>query len=66
MEDGNYYNGQWLNDNMEGKGKIYNKNGLVIYDGDFLNDNYDGYGEYIYENVFHYIGQFVKDTIKGK
>ena len=51
---------------MEGKGKIYNKNGEVIYDGDFLNDQYDGNGEYIYENGFHYIGQFVKDTIQGK
>ena len=36
-EDGEYYFGQWLNNNKHGKGVIYYKNGNIIYDGEFVN-----------------------------
>ena len=39
-EYGEYYIGQWLNNNRHGKGIIYYKNGNIKYEGDFVNGEY--------------------------
>ena len=36
-ENGEYYKGQFKNGLRHGKGKLYYKNGNVIYDGDYIN-----------------------------
>ena len=42
-EDGDYYEGEWLNDKKHGKGKEYYKNGDIKYEGEFIDDKYQGY-----------------------
>ena len=39
-ENGDYYIGQWLNDNKHGKGKEYYKNGEIKHEGQFINGKY--------------------------
>lgn len=61
-----YYNGYWLNGNKEGKGKLYQKNGLLIYDGNWKNNRFNGYGILYYPNGNRYEGNFKDDIINGK
>ena len=67
-EKGNYYIGENKDGKREGKGKMYYKNGDLMYEGDFINDKMEGNGKYIYEDGIYYIGQFknTKKTGKGK
>ena len=65
-ENGEYYNGQRMNNLKHGKGKIYYKNGNIKYEGDFVNDKYDGYGKYFWENGEYYIGNWMNGLKYGK
>jgi len=40
--DGNIYKGNWKDDLREGKGKLYDKNGVLIQDGTFKDNEYVG------------------------
>ena len=51
---------------MNGKGKLYTKNGELIYDGDFVNSEYNGNGHFIYEDGKYYIGQWSNNLRNGK
>ena len=55
-----------MNGKSHGKGKIYNKNGNIIYDGDFVNGLFEGDGKFIYENGEYYIGQWLNGKKHGK
>ena len=36
--DGGYYEGDWRDGKMEGKGKLYFPDGKIAYDGEWKND----------------------------
>ena len=40
--NGEYYIGQWSQDQKHGKGILYNANGTIKYDGLFFNDKFEG------------------------
>ena len=61
-----YYFGDILNNKMDGKGILYDKNGNIIYEGDFINNYYEGNGKYFYKDGEYYIGQFLKGKKHGK
>ena len=60
-EKGDYYIGELKNGKMNGKGKIYFKNGNVKYMGDFVNDKKEGIGQYFFETDEYY---FIEDHKK--
>jgi hypothetical protein len=57
------YAGQWLNDKMNGEGKIYDKNNTIIYEGILANNQTEGDAKIILDNGFVYIGQVLNNTI---
>lgn len=60
------YDGEFVNDKKQGKGKlIYNENGN-IYEGEFNNDDINGYGTYTFSNKHIYQGQFYNGLFHGK
>ena len=65
-ENKNYYIGQWLNDQINGKGKIYTKNNNIIYEGDFVNGKFEGKGTFYDKNGGYYIGDFCDNKKHGK
>ena len=62
---GDYYFGQFFNDDMHGKGIIY-LNNKIKYDGDFVNNKFNGFGKYYFENGDYYIGEVKDDMQHGK
>lgn len=42
--DGQYYIGDWLNNNMHGHGLLYWFDNQIRYEGDFVNDQFHGKG----------------------
>jgi hypothetical protein len=64
IEDGNIYNGDWLNDNKNGEGiMIYSNND--VYLGDWLNDKKNGIGIMYYANGDKYAGNWKDDKKNG-
>ena len=59
FENGYYYIGKFCNDIFEGKGKICDKNGNIIYDGEFINKNLKEKG-----NIFMKMMKFIQ--VNGK
>ena len=43
FENGDYYIGQFSNNNKHGEGIAYSKDGTVIYEGSFVDDEPSGY-----------------------
>ncbi len=41
-KNGDYYEGTWKDDHMDGYGKLFNSQGLVIYEGHWKNSEYNG------------------------
>ena len=66
FSDGKYYIGELLNNQMNGKGILYYKDGKIEYDGDFIKGKREGNGKYIYENGSYYIGQWLNNNMNGK
>ena len=60
------YIGQWSNDQINGKGKIYKKNNNLIYEGDFVNGKFEGEGKFFDKNGGYYIGEFLNNKKHGK
>ena len=54
FENGNYYEGQFTNDQITGKGKYYYDNGY--YEGDLVNGKMHGKGKYYWKNGAIYEG----------
>ena len=66
FKDKYYYEGDWFDDKMHGKGTLYFPDGKILYEGDFINNEKEGYGKYYYLDGPYYIGQWVKDKKHGK
>ena len=66
-ENGDYYEGKWKNYLRNGVGKLFNKNGEIIYVGEWVNDKREGFGISYYENgKTEYDGDWVNDKKEGK
>jgi len=61
---GDFYEGDWKSDTMEGKGKLLFKSGDA-YEGDFKNGKMDGKGVYRYKDGRRYEGDYVKGLKQG-
>ena len=64
-KDNFYYEGNYENGLMQGKGKLFFKN-KVMYEGEFEKGNYVENGKIIKVNGQYYIGQFKGLKIEGK
>ena len=62
---GNKFEGDWINDKREGKGKIiYEKNRKEeIFEGTFVNDKIEGEGIFHFKNKEKLIGNFKNKTL---
>ena len=70
IKDGDVYEGDWINNLPNGKGKFYWPNGTV-YEGDWVNNNRSGYGEIYYAKTDEkgrksYKGKWFNDKQNGK
>lgn len=59
------YEGQWINDNGHGKGKIYYPDNS-IYEGNINNNKMHGYGKYIWPDNSSYLGNWKHGKMEGK
>jgi hypothetical protein len=62
---GSIYEGQWLNNKREGKGKHTWKDGS-IYQGEFSNDERSGFGIYYFASGEKYEGEWSNNKRNGK
>lgn len=62
----NDYEGEYHMDKRDGKGKMMNKEGLVIYEGNFKEGMMNGKGVWRGEEGFTYCGEMQKDKPNGK
>eukprot|EP01112_Ceratiomyxa_fruticulosa_P023238 TRINITY_DN8800_c0_g1_i1.p1 TRINITY_DN8800_c0_g1~~TRINITY_DN8800_c0_g1_i1.p1 ORF type:complete len:198 (-),score=51.49 TRINITY_DN8800_c0_g1_i1:42-635(-) len=58
------YDGEWKEDNMEGKGTFTYPSGAV-YEGDWVNNKYQGNGKYTFPDGSYYEGEFVDNKMHG-
>ena len=66
-EDGRIlYSGNFVNDNVDGKGTLYYKNGKIKYDGNWVDNRMEGYGKYIFEDGHYYKGYWKNGKKKWK
>jgi hypothetical protein len=65
-ENHRYYKGEFKNNMPNGKGKLYDKNGTVIYEGDFIKGKFEGNGKIIQKGFGYYIGSFMNGSLNGK
>lgn len=63
-ENGDSYEGDWVDNEMTGVG-IYRSKNSGIYIGQFSENNYEGYGKYFWPDGNIYIGEFKMDKING-
>ena len=64
-ENGDIYEGKFVNGLLNGKGIHKNKNNKTTYIGDYYNSKRHGKGE-LYTNDFHYKGDFFQNKFEGK
>ena len=65
FSDGSYYIGEFSDGYRAGKGKLFDKNGKLIYEGDYKLNKYHGKGA-LYLKTKKYIGDFVGGKKHGK
>ena len=61
-ENGEIYEGKFINDSLTGKGKY--KKGNILYIGDFVDYDQHGKGE-LFTDEYHYAGDFKKNGFDG-
>ena len=66
LNDSNYYIGEIKNGKPNGKGKVYNKNNVLIYEGDFINGIKEGIGNMNLGDDKYYYGYFKNEKFNGK
>jgi len=59
------YEGEFVNDKIEGKGKIKFLKSGIEYEGTFINDNIEGYGKFKWINGDIYEGEVKNNKIHG-
>ena len=59
------YEGEFVNDMIEGKGKIKFLNSGIEYEGTFVNDNIEGYGKFKWINGDMYEGEVKNNKMHG-
>jgi len=64
-ENGDYYEGEWLNEKKHGQGKYMFSDGEEWYDGEWENNQIHGNGIYKYADGNMYIGQFINGYEDG-
>ena len=65
--NGDWYEGDWVNDKRHGKGNRFYENGNLKYEGDWVNDRSEGKGKEYYENGgLEYEGDWMSDNREGK
>ena len=57
------YEGEWLNDKKNGKGKLFYEDG-DYYDGHFVNDKRHGYGMVLSKGKLICSGNFIDDKFQ--
>ena len=62
--NGDIYEGKFVNGKLNGKGVYKNKKSKNTYVGDFLNSNFNGKGE-LYTKNYHYRGNFINNKMNG-
>ena len=62
--DGSHYEGYWVNDKANGKGRLYHADG-DIYQGDWKDDKAHGYGVYLHTDGAKYEGNWEQDKQHG-
>jgi len=63
--DGFMYDGVWIYNSMEGKGRAVYPNGQQ-YDGNWLNGKREGRGTIVFVNGAVYKGRFKEDLLEGQ
>ena len=63
-ENGDIYEGRFVNGKLNGKGIYKNRQSKNTYVGDFLNSNFNGKGE-LYTKNYHYQGDFINNKKNG-
>ena len=63
-ENGDIYEGKFVNGKLNGKGIYKNKQNKTTYVGDFVNSMFKGKGE-IYTKNYHYQGDFINNKMNG-
>ena len=63
-ENGDIYEGRFVNGKLNGKGIYKNKKSKNTYIGDFLNSTFNGKGE-LYTQNYHYQGDFINNKKNG-
>ena len=64
-EDGYYYIGKFEDDQRNGEGTLYEKDGKIKFKGEFKNNKYS-YGKLFLEDGNYYIGPFVDGKRHGE
>jgi hypothetical protein len=63
--DGSYYEGEWINNHRNGKGRLIYSNGSY-YEGDWINNERNGKGKQIYSDGSYYEGYWINNERNGK
>lgn len=50
LADGSYFEGEWANNKINGKGTLYFRDGKIEYDGEWRNDLFHGWGTLYSQN----------------
>jgi hypothetical protein len=58
------YEGNWVNDQKSGIGKLIYVNGTV-YEGEFFESKKSGFGKFTWPDRSHYEGSWIQDRIEG-
>ena len=66
MKDGTYYEGQFVNGEINGHGYKYFSSSQCKYTGQFLNGEMHGHGVMNYRNGNIYEGQWYKNKKQGE
>ena len=64
-QNGDIYEGKFINGKLNGKGIFKNKIKNLTYIGDFINSERHGKGE-LFTKEYHYNGDFIKNKFEGK
>ena len=64
ISDSEIYDGDWKEDQKDGKGEIEYKDGTK-YQGDFKNNKFSGKGEIQWKDGTYYKGDFINNTLHG-